>query len=312
MLELCFDRSARGGLRAAQHCGDPGGMVPIARSSAVHIRREELPEEDRQQAEALRKRAEERFRYVTEARKNAVSLGGDPEDVLGLELALSVGDIREPLAEACSRRELLRRWFEDGELADRYWRESMEAVRRLEACGDGERVRVWVDQTPDSLCGLLFAAGLLVKAGAQASAVFLPPWRDRLDRTVVMYKDWGELAPEEFGSFLPLEQPLTPGVLRMLAARWQTLRGENAPLRAVVNGRVRSVGEDFYDDLIRKALPEGRRKIALVIGDILGREQPGIGDSLLADRIRVLLEQGEYRLVQEVPEAFYKSVIEKV
>ena len=106
-----------------------------------------------------------------------------------------------------------------------------------------------------------------------------------------IYQGWGEVSPEEFGAFLPLEQPLTPIVLRMLSDRWHHLQEENAPLRAVVNGRVRSVDADFYDDCLRRALPMGRKKVARLIGEILGREQPGVGDTLLANRLRVLLDR---------------------
>ena len=71
-------------------------------------------------------------------------------------------------------------------------------------------------------------------------------------------------------------------MLGAMAHRWEVLRQENAPLRAVVNGRVRSVGEDFYDEMIRRHLPEGQTKIANIIGEVLGREKPGIGDVWLA------------------------------
>lgn len=306
MLELCFNESAKGGLCIAQHCGEKGGRAVLA-TGTVTIQREERKETPR--AAEVRRQAETRFRHVMEARKAPVSLGGRPSDVLSLPLALSVGDIREPLAEGGFQQKLLRRWDERG--ARRQWREAMDAVERLRACKAGEHIRVWVDQTPDCLCGLLFAAGLLARTEARVSAVFLPPWRAMPDGTVVRYTGWCEMAPEEFGGFLPLERPLEPNVLRMLAARWRTLREENAPLRAVVNGRVRSVGADFYDDMIRGALPEGRRKVASLIGEVLGWERPGVGDSLLADRIRVLLERGEYRVVREDPEMFYGSVIEK-
>lgn len=196
-------------------------------------------------------------------------------------------------------------------MADRDWQRNLDAAARLAACGPGDRIRIWVDQTPHSACGLLHAASVLRGTEASVSLMLLPPWRVRSDGVVVIYQGWGEVSPEEFGHFLHLEQSLTPIVLRMLADRWQTLQEENAPLRAVVNGRVRSVAETFYDDLIRRHLPAGETRIAAVIGEVLGRECPGIGDLWLAERIRWMLETGELRMVREDPERFYSSVIER-
>ena len=105
--------------------------------------------------------------------------------------------------------------------------------------------------------------------------------------------------------------PLPPVMLGAMAHRWEVLRQENAPLRAVVNGRVRSVGEDFYDEMIRRHLPEGQTKIANIIGEVLGREKPGIGDVWLAERIRQMLSTGELRMLREDRERFYRSVVER-
>lgn len=139
----------------------------------------------------------------------------------------------------------------------------------------------------------------------------LPQWRRRSNHTVVRYQGWGEVHPEEFGRFLHLEQPLPPVVLNMMASRWRELKAENAPLRAVVNGEVRGVEETFYDGLIRRHLPEGEKKIGVLLGDILGRERPGIGDAWLADRVRAMLASGEYEMVREDRKRFYGSVIRR-
>ena len=142
--------------------------------------------------------------------------------------------------------------------------------------------------------------------------VLLPPWLERADETAaVCTQGWGEVAPELFGHFLPQEKPVPPVVLRAMAQRWRELQQENAPLRAVVNGSVRSVGEDFYDPLIRRNLPEGRTKVAHIIGDVLGRERPGIGDVWLAERLRRMLSAGELRMVEEDTERFYGSSVER-
>ena len=300
MLELCFSQSARGGLRCAQHCG--GGRKVFG----VIVGRDDGRPATRKEIRQAQKQAQQKREALD---REAIPLGGTAADVLGLSLGLEMGDIREPLGEA--RRELLRRWYDgNDEAADQDWQETLESADRLRACGTGDAVRIWVDHTPSSACGLLHAASILEKTGAAVSVVSLPHWREE-GKAVVSYQGWGEVEPELFGHFLSREEPVPPLILGVMASRWRELQQENAPLRAVVNGRVRSVGEDFYDDLIRRNLPEGRTKIANIIGDVLGRERPGIGDVWLAERIRWMLSTGELRMVREDPERFYRSVVER-
>ncbi len=301
MLELCFSQSARGGLRCAQHCGGGGRKV-----IGVIVGRDDGRPATRKEIRQAQKQAQQKREALD---REAIPLGGTPSDVLGLSLGLDMEDIREPLGEA--RRELLRRWYDgNDEAADQDWQETLESADRLRACGTGDAVRIWVDHTPSSACGLLHAASILEKTGAAVSVVPLPHWREE-GKTVVSYQGWGEVEPELFGHFLSREEPVPPLILGVMASRWRELQQENAPLRAVVNGRVRSVGADFYDGLIRKHIPEGQTKIANIIGDVLGREKPGIGDIWLAERIRWMLSTGELRMVREDPERFYSSVVER-
>lgn len=301
MLELCFSQSARGGLRCAQHCGGGGRKV-----FGVIVGRDDGRPATRKEIRQAQKQAQQKREALD---REAIPLGGTPSDVLGLSLGLDMGDIREPLGEA--RRELLRRWYDgNDEAADQDWQETLESADRLRACGTGDAVRIWVDHTPSSACGLLHAASILEKTGAAVSVVPLPRWREE-GKTVVSYQGWGEVEPELFGHFLSREEPVPPLILGVMASRWRELQQENAPLRAVVNGRVRSVGADFYDGLIRKHIPEGQTKIANIIGDVLGREKPGIGDAWLVERIRWMLSTGELRMVEENSEWFYRSVVER-
>ena len=303
MLELCFSQSARGGLRCAQHCGGGGRKV-----FGVIVGRDDGRPATRKEIRQAQKQAQQKREALD---REAIPLGGTPSDVLGLSLGLDMGDIREPLGE--TRRELLRRWYDgNDEDADRDWQETLESADRMRALGPGDAVRIWVDNTPASACGLLHAAYLLKDTKAAVSVVPLPHLRETGDgKTLVSYQGWGEVEPELFGRFLSREEPVPPVELGAMAHRWEVLRQENAPLRAVVNGAVRSVGEDFYDEMIRRHLPEGQTKIANIIGEVLGREKPGIGDTWLADRIRWMLSAGELRMVREDRERFYRSVVER-
>lgn len=303
MLELCFDMSTRGALRVAQHCGRGGkGAVGVIVAASDQGDPAVAEQEARRAAEAFR-------RHQEELEREAIPLGGDPGDVMTLSLGLDMGDIREPLGEV--RHQLLKQWYDWDEVADRDWGRCLEAAEHLKAVGPGDTVRIWVDRTPASACGLLHAASLLKDTKAAVHVVVLPFWRERPDGVVETYLGWGEMEPERFGHFLSREEPVPPLALGAMAHRWEVLQKENAPLRAVVNGQVRSVGEDFYDDLIRRHIPEGQTKIANIIGNVLGQERPGIGDVWLAERIRWMLSTGELRMVREDTERFYSSVVEK-
>lgn len=302
MLELCFDQSTQGALRQAQHCGGGGRKV-----FGVIVGHDDGSPATEEEIQRVRRQAQQKQEALD---REAIPLGGNAGDVLGLSLGLDMGDIREPLGEG--RRALLRRWYpSDGETADLYWQENLESADRLRAIGSGDTVRIWVDRTPASVCGLLHAASLLKDTKAAVHVVVLPFWRERPDGVVETYLGWGEMEPERFGHFLSREEPVPPLALGAMAHRWEVLQKENAPLRAVVNGQVRSVGEDFYDGLIRKHIPAGQTKIANIIGNVLGQEWPGIGDVWLAERIRWMLSTGELRMVREDTERFYSSVVER-
>ena len=160
----------------------------------------------------------------------------------------------------------------------------------------GAEVRIWADDTPDGACGLRHAAALLAGLDARVTLVSLPRWWERPDGAVVRWeRGWGEVHPEEFGLHLGGAEELTRPVLRMLALEWERLREENAPLRAVVNGRVMGVSEDFYDPVLRRCLTEKPQKVANVLGQALV-QLSGVGDWLLARRLRAMAEAGTVRV----------------
>ena len=85
----------------------------------------------------------------------------------------------------------------------------------------------------------------------------------------------------------------------MYAALWSELVEDNTPLRAVVNGKVLSVPDDFYDFLIWKWLKDVPLKEARLIGNILGYSQIGIGDWWYARRIEYYIEQGKICVIED-------------
>lgn len=87
---------------------------------------------------------------------------------------------------------------------------------------------------------------------------------------------------------------LEPALRWAWADRWRELVSENAPLQTIVNGRLSSVAENFYDFALRAALPEEPVKMAQVLVGAL-TALPGVGDGWLYRRLLAMLETGELR-----------------
>ena len=75
-------------------------------------------------------------------------------------------------------------------------------------------------------------------------------------------------------------------------------------MRAVVNGRVIGVLDDFYDHIIRKEIPDGEFAMAHLIGNILGKYPLGIGDWWYAKRINRMIELGELIVIKKQKEIY--------
>lgn len=297
MIEVTFTESAGGGLKAAQTYGKgkySGGAI------SVFYRNEDgsQPTQD-----ALR---EAQRRYEEQARKEweeAIPIGGNPGDVYCLSLGLSMGDIRVD-AFGEERKEFLQSMMciDDEDFAN-CAAEQLEAAKSgleaiLKRAKTGETVRAWYSDNPDEICGFYHLMSLLDDT-CQISAVKLQPIEENPDGTVSIHNGWGEIKPGDWGRYLSLERTVTPSLRRAYALDWRNLQGENLPLRAVLNGKLVGVPEDFYDSFILNALDredaqfhEGR-----LIGRILVRCQLGIGDWLIHQRIENQIRLGRLTVV---------------
>jgi len=303
MVEIVFGDSAAGSLKMAQGFGK-GGYVGGAVS--VCILRDDGSEPTEEEIQEARKKAEEEEKKAWES---AVPLEGNPADVYGFSLSLSIGELSGNGMDG-RRRKVLEKLYSiypdsEGEnIAHEMVRNAEGSLR--EACGKaaaGNGMRVWYSSQPDELCGLYWLMDRLDELGYQGKIflVKLPEWEEREDGTVVQMTGWGEVGPGEWGKYLPLQQALSPALRRCFSLRWKELREENAPLRAVLNGRLISVQEDIYDGFIRREIDAGPEEFqeAMVIGRVLGKYRLGVGDALLAHRIEAMIAAGELEPVTQ-------------
>lgn len=232
---------------------------------------------------------------------------GTSEEVVCLGFMLDIGDIKEPV-DSLYRKNLIYsmyaqdQWEQDEAMeeelkqtADIYVKE----LSRLKSFLDnGETVRIWYSDAPYSRCGFYHLCRMLRKYKNEIRVVKLPEYTVR-EKSITIYKNWGEVAAEEFAGFLPYEKKLSKEEIRLYGLLWSELADDNSPLRAVINGRVLGVPEDFYDFLIWKKLTDKPVKEARLIGDILGCFPVSVGDWWYAKRIEYYIRQGKIRVVED-------------
>lgn len=291
MLEVVFENGAAGGLSMAK--GSRPGDKRFCITAPIYP--EGTPPERR-----------EAPRQYTQVWQGA-DLGGDPEDVALLELALDMGDL-SGLAnmDLENRRRVLKDLYgpppagrdaAHEKYLKKVWAANEKTLERLRNAG-GEPVRIWAAPwCPGDLCGLYAVCQLLRHEETPIFVVWAPQEAVRRSgREMEEIRGLGELDPEQFGALAAGAVELTPVQRRVYANRWLELVQENAPLRAVVNGRVRSVPEDFYDFVLRKVMPPEPVKMGEVIARAL-TELNGVGDGWLYRRLQAMRAAGEVREV---------------
>lgn len=258
------------------------------------------------------KKLEERLRFEGEA------LDGSSDEVIGVSFYLDIGDISKGVDSEERKKlifEMFKSPFEDDEgkeisLAN-HWEENLAGLQKLkDSAQNGEHVRIWYSDAPYSICGFYFINSVLKEYKCKVTAIKLPKYQTQKNGTVISYSSWGEVNPGKFYQFLPLETRILKLEQKFIASKWTELKKQNTPIRAVINGKLTSVNEDFYDYFIRLNIPEGEFFMARLIGEVLGRYQLGVGDWWFAQRIRNMIVKGELEVVSD-NEFDYSKILKK-
>lgn len=288
MIEILFSEGAAGSIQEAKSL-----KITVGSSISVYFQKEDGTEPTPENLTREQVRVEEECCIK---QQNAIIMEGNSKDVACFPLNLSIGDISEPFSD--ERADFLQSMvLIAGEEFANIGRELMETARKglkkvLSAVEAGEAVRIWTSHNPDELCGFCHILTYLPR-GADIRVVELPEYEVR-ENEFRTYSGWGDIEPPDLGRFQALERSLPDTERRYFAGLWQELQTENGPLRALVNGRLCTVGADFYDPFILRELEkqptefhEGR-----LVGTILGKYPLGLSDSLVALRIEEFVSRG--------------------
>jgi len=319
MIDIVFVDSACGSLKLAQNYGK--GEYIMDGPFAVFISHEDGSEPTKEEIEFAKRETVEKERLAWE---KAVPLGGNPADIFGFDLMLSVGDIWEN-QPGIKRMQTLEHlysiypnndWHQVVQEIVTKAQEDLKTVR--ERVLTGESLRIWYSNKPNEMCGLYWFMEQLDQWKVHNGQVFvvkLPEWEANEEGEIIQKGCWGEVTPGEWHRYINLQKPVLAGFIQNCATRWQELQRENSPLRAVLNGQLVSVSEKFYDDFILREIAAEADEFneAKIIGRVLAKCRLGIADSWVALRIEEMIRTGMFEIVSNAAKdmPLYHRVLKK-
>lgn len=304
MIDIVFSDSACGGLKEAQSYGK-GDYLGVGYSS-VFITHADGSKPTEHEREDIRREVEEQERLAWE---RAVPMGGNPADVYGFPLWLSLGDISEDIP-GFKRRQVLERLFscypdciEGPRIADDCLQSANSNLRAvLDRAVKGETLRFWYSKHPDEQSGLFWFMAQLKELPGQPVPVVLvelPEWDCDEAGNMSRATSWSDVHPADFHRYVALQKPASPSFCQMCATHWRFLRKENAPLRASLNGRLMSAPDTLYDGYIDHEIDREADEFneAMIIGRVLGNYPLGLHDGWVALRIEEMIRAGKLEAV---------------
>lgn len=220
-----------------------------------------------------------------------------------LTLSLDIGDISDVNSAMHKRKTVLQKLFEDFPgVPEIIWKTNQKTLDKLlEMKATLEPVRIWIcSNNPAELCGFYFVCHLMADSRVPLSVVRIPAQIQK-DNNIINYHSPGEIDPQEIGAIAGCNETVSELERKVYTNIWKEQMSENAPLRAVVNGNLIGVPEDFYDFALRTNMPKGEFMVAHLIGRTMCQIS-GVGDRWLFLRIQAMLQSGELIRISDATE----------
>ena len=250
-----------------------------------------------------RKPSEEEWKKMHEGEP----IGGRAADVVQLGWQLDIGDIsgdlvgdlRKEFHQVTMASMTIPEEHQAGMLehSEGFWKElRIDKERIIKEATEGAVIRVWVDSTPQVNCGYAYLCDLLRHIDCDLRKVVLPEYWSKEENILIKGEGWHTIDAGQLYRFLKLEQAVPMIEKVMYGNLWQEMKRDKANLRAIVNGELMSVPDDFYDFLIMKELPDEPIIMGRLIARIF-RYALGVADYWFSYRIDWMIKNGEIHVI---------------
>lgn len=164
----------------------------------------------------------------------------------------------------------------------------------------GEDIRLWLDNSATDRCGLYWFCDYVKNHDCKIYIVICP--EIELSNTENKYTQktkWASFTNISFmASFAETAKELSKEEVNLYSEIWQKLVKENAPLRVLIDNKIISTTEDFFDKAILSYVSYEPKPQITIIGNFLA-DWYCVDYCFISERIEYLLEQGLIEIVED-------------
>ena len=169
----------------------------------------------------------------------------------------------------------------------------------------GKSFRLWLSNTANDHCGLFWFCSLIRHCTNNISIVWCPNYEyDRRTNISSIKTDWAMFDnPNLLVNNIDNAQILCKAQIDAYAREWDRIATENAKLRILIDNRIVSVDEDFFDSTILGFVGHTPEKQVHIMGKMLGKWR-GCDVAFISERIDHLIATKQIIVCKEEVDEF--------
>lgn len=164
----------------------------------------------------------------------------------------------------------------------------------------GEDIRLWLDNSATDRCGLYWLCDYVKCYDSKVSIIICPGIElSNFDNKTTEKTKWAAFSNISYmATFVETAKELSKAEINLYSEIWQKLVKENAPLRVLIDNKIISTTEDFFDRAILSYVSNEPKPQVTIIGDFLA-DWYCADYCFVSERMEYLLEQGYIEIVDD-------------
>lgn len=185
---------------------------------------------------------------------------------------------------------------------------AIEELKKIKK--DGDHIRIWFcPANPSEMMALMYLCYALKDSECTVSCVQLSNTFD-LNGSILKINSTDEAPVEMLRSKRAQSVVMSKNMRNYFASEFERVKTENSGLRTLINERMVSVPDNFFDGFIMDAITNESTCITKVIGGVV-KKINGINERFIYNRILQLAEEGKVTICVNSSEKYSEFVMRK-